>query len=140
MPTTAGLVEQAGNVATQDAPAVAAMRAAGAILIGKTNVAEALLFYDSRNPLYGQTRNPHDRGRGAGGSSGGEAAAIAAAMSPWGLGSDLGSSIRNPAHFTGIFGLLPSAGAIPATGSWPPTHAGPRPDASGMRRWSWPRT
>jgi Asp-tRNA(Asn)/Glu-tRNA(Gln) amidotransferase A subunit family amidase len=120
MPTTAGLVEQAGNVATEDAPAVAAMRAAGAILIGKTNVAEALLFYDSRNPLYGQTRNPHDRERGAGGSSGGEAAAIAAAMSPWGLGSDLGSSIRNPAHFTGIFGLLPSVGAIPATGSWPP--------------------
>ena len=56
----------------------------------------------------------------AGGSSGGEAAAIAAAMSPWGLGSDLASSIRNPAHFTGIFGLLPSVGVIPGPGSWPP--------------------
>jgi aspartyl-tRNA(Asn)/glutamyl-tRNA(Gln) amidotransferase subunit A len=120
MATTAGLVEQADNIAAHDAPAVAAMRSAGAILLGKTNVAEALLFYDSRNPLYGQTHNPHDHERGAGGSSGGEAAAIASGMSPWGLGSDLGSSVRNPAHFTGIFGLLPSAGAVPATGSWPP--------------------
>jgi aspartyl-tRNA(Asn)/glutamyl-tRNA(Gln) amidotransferase subunit A len=98
----------AGEVSIADAPAVRNLRAAGAIPLGKTNVPEFCLYYDTDNDLYGRTRNPHDPERTPGGSSGGEGAAIAACMSPLGVGSDLGSSIRNPAGWNGIFGLKPS--------------------------------
>jgi Asp-tRNA(Asn)/Glu-tRNA(Gln) amidotransferase A subunit family amidase len=103
----------ADYVSDADCAPVAAMRAAGAILLGKTNVSEFASWWDSVNPLFGATANPHDRSRTAGGSSGGEAAAIASGMSPLGLGSDLGGSIRNPCHFTGLFGLKAGRESLP---------------------------
>jgi amidase len=120
MPCTAGSEVFAGVVPDRDAPPVAALREAGAILLGKTNVSELLAHPDSVNPRYGATCNPHDPERTAGGSSGGEAAAIAAAMSPLGLGSDLGGSVRWPAHACGIAGLRPSRGAVPSAEHVPP--------------------
>ena len=109
----------ADDVASYDAPAVRRMRGAGAILLGKTNVPEFCTFYDTTNDLFGATGNPHAPGRSAGGSSGGEAAAVASGMSALGIGSDLSSSIRNPAHFTGLFGLKPSRELVPCTGHAP---------------------
>ena len=103
----------ADYVSDADCAPVVAMRAAGAILLGKTNVSEFASWWDSVNPLFGATANPHDRSRTAGGSSGGEAAAIASGMSPLGLGSDLGGSIRNPCHFTGLFGLKAGRESLP---------------------------
>jgi amidase len=120
MPCTAGSEVFAGVAPDRDAPPVTALREAGAILLGKTNVSELLAHPDSVNPRYGATCNPHDPERTAGGSSGGEAAAIAAAMSPLGLGSDLGGSIRWPAHACGIAGLRPSRGAVPSAEHVPP--------------------
>ena len=103
----------ADYVSDADCAPVAAMRAAGAILLGKTNVSEFASWWDSVNPLFGATANPHDVTRTAGGSSGGEAAALASCMSPLGLGSDLGGSIRNPCHFCGVFGLKPGRDVVP---------------------------
>lgn len=119
--TTSGARPRTGNVPPKDAPAVARLKAAGAILLGKTNVSEMALTYESDNPLFGRTRNPHDLSRTPGGSSGGEAAAISAGLSPAGLGSDLSGSIRIPAHFCGIMGLKPTTGRVPAAGHFPPT-------------------
>ncbi len=96
-----------------DCEPVRRLRAAGAILLGKTNVSEFAMYWDSTNALFGSTRNPHDLSRTAGGSSGGEAAAVASGMSALGLGSDLGGSIRAPAHFTGILGLRTGRGTVP---------------------------
>ncbi len=109
----------ADDVAGYDAPAIRRMRGAGAILLGKTNVPEFCAFYDTANDVFGATRNPHALDRSVGGSSGGEACAVASGMSALGIGSDLGSSIRNPAHFTGVFGLKPSRELVPATGHAP---------------------
>lgn len=106
----------ADAVAGYDAPAIRRVRGAGAILLGKTNVPEFCAFYDTANDLFGATHNPHAHGRSAGGSSGGESAAVASGMSALGIGSDLSSSIRNPAHFTGLFGLKPSPEFGPCTG------------------------
>ena len=103
----------ADHVSEADCAPVARMRAAGGILLGKTNVSEFAMWWDSVNELFGATANPHDRSRTAGGSSGGEAAALASEMTPLGLGSDLGGSIRNPCHFVGVFGLKPGRGTIP---------------------------
>jgi Asp-tRNA(Asn)/Glu-tRNA(Gln) amidotransferase A subunit family amidase len=114
-----GARERAGSLASADAAIVARLRAAGAIVLGTTNVAEMLMAYESDNPLYGRTNNPWDVGRTAGGSSGGEAAAIAAGCSAGGIGSDGGGSIRVPAHFCGICGLKPTPGRIPSTGHQP---------------------
>jgi Asp-tRNA(Asn)/Glu-tRNA(Gln) amidotransferase A subunit family amidase len=111
-------------VATEDAPLVARLRAAGAILLGNTNVPEFLMAYETDNSLYGRTNNPWDLTRTPGGSSGGEAAAIAAGCSAGGVGSDGGGSIRIPAHFVGICGLKPTPGRIPSTGHYPAS-AGP---------------
>ena len=111
-------------LATEDAPLVARLRAAGAILLGNTNVPEFLMAYETDNSLYGRTNNPWDLARTPGGSSGGEAAAIAAGCSAGGVGSDGGGSIRVPAHFTGICGLKPTPGRIPSTGHYPAS-AGP---------------
>ena len=96
-----------------DAEAVRRLRSAGAILLGKTNVSELSLWWDSVNPLFGATANPHDPTRTAGGSLGGEAAALATGMSALGLGSDLAGSIRTPCHFVGLFGLKPSRDTVP---------------------------
>jgi amidase len=101
-------------VARRDAPAVRRLRAAGGVLLGKTNMSELALFPDSVNRVYGATRNPHDPARSAGGSSGGEGCAVAAGLSPLGLGADYGGSIRCPAHFCGVAGLRAGVGAIPA--------------------------
>ena len=103
----------ADHVSDADCVPVARMREAGAILLGKTNVSEFASWWDSVNPLFGATANPHDPSRTAGGSSGGEAAAIASGMSPLGLGSDLGGSIRNPCHFVGLFGLKAGRESLP---------------------------
>ena len=103
-----------------DAPLVARLRAAGAIVLGVTNVAEQLMAWETDNALYGRTNSPWALDRTPGGSSGGEAAAIAAGLSAGGVGSDGGGSIRVPAHFSGICGLKPTPGRVPATGHFPP--------------------
>jgi len=110
---------RAGHIATQDAPLVARLRHAGAIVLGVTNTPELLMAWETDNLLYGRTNSPWDLARTPGGSSGGEAAAIAVGMSAGGVGSDGGGSIRVPAHFSGICGLKPTPGRIPATGHFP---------------------
>lgn len=117
--STAGTKGRASYVPQQDATAVARMRAAGAILLGKTNLPELSLAYESNNLIYGRTNNPYDLSRTPGGSSGGESAIIAAGGSPLGLGTDGFGSIRLPAHFCGIAGLKPTSGRIPFTGLLP---------------------
>lgn len=125
--TTSGTLLRAEHVPHEDALAVARLRAAGAIILGKTNVPEMAIPYECDNPVFGRTNNPHDVERTSGGSSGGEAAAISACLSPAGLGSDLSGSIRVPAHFCGIVGLKPSYGRTSSSGhfpdaSWPLSH------------------
>lgn len=115
----AGTRLRAGRVAVEDAPLVARLRAAGAVILGVTNTPELLMAWETDNLLYGRTNNPWDLSRTAGGSSGGEAAAIAAGLSAGGVGSDGGGSIRVPAHFCGICGLKPTPGRIPTTGHFP---------------------
>lgn len=115
----AGTKLREGHVANQDAPLVARLRKAGAIILGMTNTPELLMAWETDNLLYGRTNNPWDLSRTAGGSSGGEAAAIASGCSAGGVGSDGGGSIRVPAHFSGICGLKPTPGRIPATGHFP---------------------
>jgi amidase len=115
----AGSRLRAGHVALEDAPLVARLRAAGAVVLGVTNAPELLMAWETDNLLYGRTNNPWDLTRTAGGSSGGEAAAIAAGLSAGGVGSDGGGSIREPAHFCGICGLKPTPGRVPSTGHFP---------------------
>jgi Asp-tRNA(Asn)/Glu-tRNA(Gln) amidotransferase A subunit family amidase len=124
LPAVAGTRLRAGHVPAADAPVVARLRRAGAIVLGKTNVPECALDWRTDNPVFGETVNPWDPDRTPGGSSGGEAAAIAASCSAAGVGSDLGGSIRVPAHFCGIAGLKPTPGRVAATGHFPPV-AGP---------------
>ncbi|MBV9182335.1 MAG: amidase [Acidobacteria bacterium] len=119
-----GSLLRAGYVARKDAPLVERLRLAGAIIVGVTNTPELLMAWETDNLLYGRTNNPWDLSRTAGGSSGGEAAAITAGCSAGGVGSDGGGSIRVPAHFCGICGLKPTPGRVPATGHFPPS-AGP---------------
>ena len=109
-----------GDVPKEDAPVVARLRAAGAVILGTTNCPEFLMAYETDNLLYGRTNNPWDLERSPGGSSGGESAAIAACMSAAGLGSDSGGSVRLPAHFTGICSLKPTPGRVPGRGHLPP--------------------
>jgi amidase len=113
-----------GMTADSDAPLVQRLRDRGAIVLGNTNAPEFLMAWETNNKLYGHTDNPWDLERTAGGSSGGESAAIAARLSAGGIGSDGGGSIRVPAHFTGICGLKPTPGRVPATGHFPES-AGP---------------
>jgi amidase len=115
----AGTRLRAGIRGERDAPLVARLRQAGAIILGVTNAPELLMAWETDNLLYGRTNNPWDLTRTPGGSSGGEAAAIASGMSAGGVGSDGGGSIREPAHFSGICGLKPTPGRIPATGHFP---------------------
>ncbi len=110
---------RSGFVPAQDAPLVTRLRHAGAIVLGVTNTPEFLMAWETDNLLYGRTNSPWDLERTPGGSSGGEAAAIAAGMSAVGVGSDAGGSIRVPAHFSGICGLKPTPGRIPSTGHFP---------------------
>ncbi len=119
-----GTLLRRGLIAQEDAPLVTRLKNAGAIILGVTNTPELLMAWETDNLLYGRTNNPWDLSRTPGGSSGGEAAAIAAGMSAGGVGSDGGGSIRVPAHFSGICGLKPTPGRIPATGHYP-VSAGP---------------
>jgi Asp-tRNA(Asn)/Glu-tRNA(Gln) amidotransferase A subunit family amidase len=115
----AGTRTRSGHIAPSDAPLVSRLRAAGAIILGNTTVPEFLMAWETHSALYGRTNSPWSLERTPGGSSGGEAAAIAACCSAGGIGSDGGGSIRVPAHFSGICGLKPTPGRIPATGHFP---------------------
>ena len=119
--TTSGCALRSDFVPERDAGAVARLKAAGAIILGKTNAAEMAMDYTADNPVFGRTNNPHDLSLTPGGSSGGESAAIAAHLSPGGIGSDLAGSIRIPSHFCGIAGLKPTVGQIPGDGQFPPS-------------------
>ncbi len=119
LPTRAGSRLRSATSVDCDAAVVARLRAEGAIILGKTNTPELLANYETENFLTGRTNNPWDAARTPGGSSGGEAAAIAAFCSPGGVGTDGGGSIRVPAHFCGIAGLKPTPGRIPVTGHFP---------------------
>ncbi len=116
--TTAGLRKLKDNVPDKDATVIARMRSAGAILLGKSNCPPGGTGGESWNPLHGGTRNPYDLTRSPGASSSGEAAIIAAAGSPLGIGSDSGGSIRVPAHYCGITALKPTTGWVPSTGAY----------------------
>jgi len=114
--TTGGTKGRASYVPRHDATVVKRLRAAGAIVMGKTNTPDLTLNYETSNLVYGRTNNPFDLERTSGGSSGGAAAIVAAGGSPLDIGSDTGGSIRLPAHFCGIAGLKPTAGRVPRTG------------------------
>jgi amidase len=116
---TGGTKGRANYVPTADATSVARLRAAGAIILGKTNVPELAGAIESDNLVYGRTNNPYDLARTPGGSSGGEAAIVAACGSPLGLGTDAGGSIRIPAHFCGLAAIKPTSGRVPRTGQFP---------------------
>ena len=118
--STSGSVTRANFVPDRDAEAVARLKSAGAIVLGKTNAAEMAMDYTADNPVFGRTNHPHNASLTPGGSSGGEAAAIATFMSPGGIGSDLAGSVRVPAHFCGIAGLRPTVGRVPGGGQCPP--------------------
>lgn len=123
MPHSSGLVSRKDIIAQHDAPTVARLRRAGAIVMGVTNISELCMWYESHNHVYGRTRNPYDPDRIVGGSSGGEGAVIGAGGSPFGLGSDVGGSIRMPAFFNGVFGHKGSSGLVPNTGQHPSARA-----------------
>ena len=120
MPLTGGLPARRHERASESAAAVQRLVDTGAIPLGVTNVSELTLWIESENRLYGRTNNPHDPSRTAGGSSGGEGAAVGCGGSPFGLASDIAGSIRIPALFCGVFGHKPSGGLVPNTGLWPP--------------------
>ncbi len=115
-PATWGVEAYRDNVAETDGLAVSRFRAAGAVFLGKTNVPVDLGDFQSYNPIYGTTSNPFDLARTPGGSSGGSAAALAAGFCALEAGSDIGGSIRTPAHFCGVFGHKPTYGIVPQTG------------------------
>src|SRR5215212_435667 len=119
--TTSGTVIHRAHVPERDAPAVARLKAAGAIILGKTNPAEMAMDYTSDNPVFGRTNHPQNPNLTPGGSSGGEAVAIATCMSPGGLGSDLAGSLRIPAHFCGLCALKPTAGRVRGEMQFPPS-------------------
>jgi amidase len=117
--TTAGTVGWRDRVPERDATVVARLRAAGGILLGKTNTPEFTWSDETDNDVYGRTSNPYDLERTPGGSSGGPGAIVAAGGSPFDIGSDTGDSIRQPSHVCGIAGIKPTSGRVPRTGHWP---------------------
>lgn len=116
---TGGTKGRANYIPKADATAVARLRAAGGIMLGKTNVPELAGAIESDNLIYGRTNNPYDLARTPGGSSGGEAAIVSSCGSPFGLGTDAGGSIRIPAHFCGLAAIKPTSGRVPRTGQFP---------------------
>ncbi|HZE60715.1 MAG TPA: amidase family protein [Burkholderiales bacterium] len=124
--TTGGHPPLKDHVPTKDAPAVARLRAAGAILLGKTNVPPLSADYRADNPIFGRTNNPWNLERTPGGSTGGGAAAVAAGLSAFDVGSDLAGSVRTPAHYCGLFGLKATERRIPNTGHIPEPPGEPR--------------
>jgi fatty acid amide hydrolase 2 len=121
MPNSAGLLARRAVRAEANAPVVQRLIDAGAIPLGVTNTSELTLWIESANRLYGRTCNPYAPARTAGGSSGGEGAAVGCGGSPFGVAADIAGSIRIPAFFCGVFGHKPSAGLVPNTGMYPPT-------------------
>src|SRR5271165_4833217 len=119
LPSTWGNPLWKNNIATDNAVLVDRLLRSGAVIYGKTNVPFMLMDAQSYNDVYGTTNNPWDTGRGPGGSSGGEAAALAAGLSALGAGSDIAGSLRNPAHYCGIYAHKPSWGLIPTRGHSP---------------------
>ena len=117
--TTAGTVGWRDRVPVEDATVAARLKAAGGILLGKTNTPEFTWSDETDNDVHGRTSNPYDLERTPGGSSGGAAAIVAAGGSPFDIGSDTGNSIRQPAHVCGIAGIKPTSGRVPRTGHWP---------------------
>jgi amidase len=126
MRTTVGFPPLADHVPQEDSTVAARLREAGGVLLGKTNVAMMLADYQSSNPIFGRTNNPWNVERTPGGSSGGAAAALAAGMTPFEIGTDLASSIRIPAHCCGVFGLKPTENRVPLTGLFPDPRGTPR--------------
>jgi len=116
LPTTWGFPDHANNIVDRDSVVVSRLKAAGAVIVGKTNAPVALADWQSGNPIYGNTVNPLDHSRTPGGSSGGASAALAAKMTPLEIGSDIGGSIRVPAHFCGVYGHKPTYGLVPGRG------------------------
>ena len=125
LPTTWGLAPFKGWTPKTEAVGVTRLKDAGAVILGKTNVPPSLGDWQAANPIYGRTNNPYDLGRTPGGSSGGGAAAVATGMVPLEYGSDIGGSIRVPAHFCGVFGHKPTFELIPTAGHSPPPFDGP---------------
>ncbi len=125
LPTTWGVPASRNNIATKNAVAVDRLLGAGVVLFGKTNVPLYLADWQSFNAIYGTTNNPWDVARAPGGSSGGAAAALAAGLTGLEAGSDIGSSIRNPAHFCGVYGHKPTWGIVPRTGQALPWQTAP---------------
>ena len=123
-PLTSGSIYRKDEVAVEDATAVARVRAAGAIPLGVTNISEMCMWMESDNVIYGRTGNPYDPRRTCGGSSGGEGAMVGAGASPFGVGADIGGSIRMPSFFCGVFGHKPTGGVVPLTGHMPEPEAG----------------
>ncbi len=117
--TSCGVPDLADHVPAADATAVARLRQAGAVIFGKTNTPTWASDWQTTNPVFGRTTNPHDPTRTPGGSSGGSAAAVAAGLTPLELGSDIGGSIRVPAHWSGVCGHKPSHGLVPQRGHLP---------------------
>src|SRR3989440_6973346 len=126
MRTTTGFPPLADYVPQEDSTVTARLKAAGGILLGKTNVAMLLADYQTTNPIFGRTNNPWNIERTPGGSSGGAAAALAAGMTPFDIGTDLSASIRLPAHFCGVYGLKPTEHRVPLTGFFRLPGAAPR--------------
>ena len=124
--TTVGSPSLARHVPLEDSPVVRRLKQAGAVLMGKTNVAEMLADFQCANPLFGRTANPWNGARTSGGSSGGAAAALAAGMTPFEIGTDLAGSIRLPASFCGVYGLKPTEHRVSLEGVVPNPHALPR--------------
>ncbi len=124
--TTAGFPPFADYVPRKDSPVVARLKAAGAVLVGKTNVATMLGDWQSENPLFGRTNNPWNAARTAGGSSGGAAAALATGMTPFEVGTDMQDSIRLPAAFCGVYGLKPTEHRVSLAGAFPDPTGAPR--------------
>ncbi len=120
LPTTWGFPWAKGFVPAEDALSVARVKAAGAVILGKTNVPISLSDWQSYNEIYGTTGNPWDLGRTPGGSSGGSAAGLAAGYAPLSMGSDIGGSLRAPAHYCGVYAHKPSHGLAPSRGHAPP--------------------
>ena len=128
--TTGGSLIFERNVPDENATVVTRLLEAGGVMMAKTNLPEFALWWETDNRLFGRTNNPWDESRTPGGSSGGEAAAVSSRMSPLGIGSDVGGSIREPASYCGIVGLKATHGRIPLTGHWPDVllrymHVGP---------------
>lgn len=119
LPTCCGIEAAKDFVSEHDAPTTIRLKAAGVVLMGKTNIPVELADWQSNNPVYGRTNNPHDLNRSPGGSSGGSAAALASGMTPLEVGSDIGGSIRVPAAFCGVFGHRPSETALAKSGQFP---------------------